>query len=145
MLWLDVSLEEVGTAADMYSAGVVLYEMVTDYDVMFEGKERPSVGAWWSFGKRPQAVDALEGNARSAPKCFVGARVVGRGGTSRRARAVRGASGPGVCCDASPTFRTLGDPTFTANIRFAIERNDWTFNWFVDFVNTVNLIQRRRP
>lgn len=30
---------------------------------------------------------------------------------------------------------TFGDPTFTADIRFAIERNDWTFNWYVDFVN----------
>ena len=30
---------------------------------------------------------------------------------------------------------TLGDPTFTADLRFAFERNDWTFNWYVDFIN----------
>ena len=30
---------------------------------------------------------------------------------------------------------SIGDPTFTSNIRFAIERNDWTFNWYVDFIN----------
>ena len=30
---------------------------------------------------------------------------------------------------------SIGEPTFSSNLRFAIERNDWTFNWFVDFVN----------
>lgn len=30
---------------------------------------------------------------------------------------------------------SIGDPTFTANLRFALQRNDWTFNWYVDFVN----------
>lgn len=30
---------------------------------------------------------------------------------------------------------TIGDPTFTADIRFAFQRNDWTFNWYVDFIN----------
>jgi iron complex outermembrane receptor protein len=30
---------------------------------------------------------------------------------------------------------SIGDPQFTANIRFAIQRNDWTYNWYVDFVN----------
>jgi iron complex outermembrane receptor protein len=30
---------------------------------------------------------------------------------------------------------TFGDPTFTADLRFAVQRNDWTFNWYVDFIN----------
>jgi iron complex outermembrane receptor protein len=30
---------------------------------------------------------------------------------------------------------TIGDPSFTSNIRFALERDDWTFNWYVDFIN----------
>jgi iron complex outermembrane receptor protein len=30
---------------------------------------------------------------------------------------------------------SIGDPQFTSNIRFAIQRNDWTYNWYVDFVN----------
>jgi iron complex outermembrane receptor protein len=33
---------------------------------------------------------------------------------------------------------TIGDPKFTSNLRFAFERNDWTFNWFVDFINGAN-------
>ena len=31
--------------------------------------------------------------------------------------------------------RTIGDPSFTSNLRVAIERNDWTFNWYMDFIN----------
>ncbi|HUF73252.1 MAG TPA: TonB-dependent receptor [Gammaproteobacteria bacterium] len=30
---------------------------------------------------------------------------------------------------------TFGDPKFTADVRFAVQRNDWTFNWYVDFIN----------
>jgi iron complex outermembrane receptor protein len=30
---------------------------------------------------------------------------------------------------------SFGEPTFTADIRFALQRNDWTFNWYVDFIN----------
>ncbi len=33
LLTEDIPLEEAGTSADMYSAGVVLYEMVSDYEV----------------------------------------------------------------------------------------------------------------
>jgi iron complex outermembrane receptor protein len=33
---------------------------------------------------------------------------------------------------------SIGDPTFTSNIRFALQRNDWTFNWYVDFINGMN-------
>jgi len=30
---------------------------------------------------------------------------------------------------------SIGEPSFVANLRFAIERNEWSFNWFVDFIN----------
>jgi iron complex outermembrane recepter protein len=31
--------------------------------------------------------------------------------------------------------RSFGEPSFTADVRFAVQRNDWTFNWYVDFIN----------
>jgi len=37
--------------------------------------------------------------------------------------------------DTNDFNRSIGDPSFTANTRFAFQRNDWTFNWYVDFIN----------
>lgn len=44
---------------------------------------------------------------------------------------------PGVASgfDSNDFNGTFGDPTFTMDMRFAFQRNDWTFNWYVDFIN----------
>ena len=33
---------------------------------------------------------------------------------------------------------TIGDPKLTANTRFSVERGDWTFNWFVNYISDMD-------
>ena len=37
--------------------------------------------------------------------------------------------------DTSEFNGTIGDPDFVANTRLSLERGDWTYSWFMDFIN----------